>query len=234
MRAAVEDLVAANRILSHERILPGYGHVSMRSPVDPNRILISRSLAPGQVTADDIVELDLDCNPILPNGPLLYQERFIHCAIMKARPDVGGVVHSHSPYTIAFGVTKTPLRPVVNTGRFLGFDGPPVHDLSKMNVVTNNLISTPETGRNLAQTLGKASVVLMRGHGVTVVSPDIRGVVSAAIAVEQSAMILLQARLLGGPITYLDPKNYGDERLAREIGAEGRGWNALKFEAMGK
>ena len=234
IKAAVEDLVAANIILAHEGILPGYGHVSMRSPVNPNRLLIARSLAPAQVTADDIVELDLDCNPVVPNGPLLYQERFIHCAVYKARPDVGGVVHTHSPYTIAFGVTKVPLRPVANTGRLLGFNGPPVHDLSKLGGVTNNLIANREAGDSLAQTLGKASVVLMRGHGDTVVAPDVRGVVTAAINVEMSAMILLQARLLGGPITYLDPKNYGDERLRREIDAEGRGWNALKAKAKAK
>ena len=234
MRAAVEDLVAANRILSNKGILPGYGHVSMRSPVDPNRMLIARSLAPGQVTAADIVELDLDCNPVIPSKVLLYQERFIHCAIYKARPDVGGVVHDHAPYGIAFSITKVPLRPVSNPAKFLGFNGPPVHDASSVPGVTNNLIATPEMGASLARTLGKSAVVLMRGHGATVTSADVRGVVSAAIATEENAMMLTQAKILGGPITYLDPKNYGDERLAREIGAEARGWNALKFEAMGK
>ena len=231
MMAAVEDLVTANLILSHEGILPGYGHVSMRSPLDPNRILISRSLGPGQVTADDIVELNLDCTPVAPNGPLLYQERFIHCEIYKARPDVGGVVHSHTPYVIAFSVSKTPLRPVVNTGRLLGFNGPPVHDVSTIGGVTNNLIATPEAGRSLAETLGKNSVVLMRGHGSTVVASSIRDVVPAAINVEMSAMILAQALKLGGPIKYLNPKDYGNERLQREIGAEARGWNALKQNA---
>jgi ribulose-5-phosphate 4-epimerase/fuculose-1-phosphate aldolase len=234
MMAAIEDLVAANRILSHAGILPGYGHVSMRSPLDPNRILISRSLAPGQVTAEDIVELNIDCTPVIPGGPLLYQERFIHCAIYKARPDVGGVVHSHTPYMIAFSVSKRPLRPVVNTGRALGFEGPPVHDVSKIAGVTNNLIASPEAGRSLAETLGKNSVVLMRGHGSTVVASSVREVVTTAINVEMSAMILTQALALGGPITYLNPKDYGNERLQREIGAEARGWNALKQEMTGK
>jgi ribulose-5-phosphate 4-epimerase/fuculose-1-phosphate aldolase len=234
MITAVDDLVAANHILSKAGILPGYGHVSMRSPLDPNRILIARSLAPGQVTAADIVELNLDCTAVIADGPLLYQERFIHCAIYKARPDVGGVVHSHTPYMIAFSVSKTPLRPVVNTGRLLGFNGPPVHDVSTVGGITNNLIASPETGASLAKTLGKGSVVLMRGHGSTVVASSVREVVTAAINAEQSAMILTQAMALGGSIAYLNPKDYGNERLQREIGAEARGWNALRADMLGK
>ena len=234
MMAAVDDLVAANHILAREGILPGYGHVSMRSPLNPSRILISRSLGPGQVTAADIVELNADCTPVIPNGPLLYQERFIHCEVYNARPDVGAVVHSHTPFVIAFSVSKVPLRPVVNTGRMLGFNGPPVHDVSTVGGITNNLIATPEAGRSLAKTLGANSVVLMRGHGSTVVASSVREVVPAAINVEGAAMILAEALRLGGPIAYLNPKDYGNERLQREIGAEARGWNALKQGSAGQ
>ena len=58
--AAIEDLVDANRILAAQGILPGYGHVSVRHPEDPTRYFLSRSLAPELVTADDIVEFDLE------------------------------------------------------------------------------------------------------------------------------------------------------------------------------
>ena len=234
MQQAVDDLVAANRILAHAGLVPSSGHVSMRSPLDPSRVLMSRSLAPALVTARDIVELDLDCNQV-PGAPkaLLYQERFIHCAIFKARPDVGGVVHDHSPSAIAFGVSKFPLRPVLNAGRVLGFEGPPVHDISTVKGITNNLIASPEAGASLAAKLGKGSVVLMRGHGVAVAAAGVRQVVNTAIAVELNSQILLQAHSLGTPITYLNPANYGNEKLAREIGEEGRAWNVLRAEAMG-
>ena len=58
--AVIEDLVAANRILVNEGVLDAYGHVSVRHPGNPSRYLLSRSLAPILVTADDIVEYDLD------------------------------------------------------------------------------------------------------------------------------------------------------------------------------
>ena len=64
--ALIEDLVAANRILAEEGVLDAYGHVSIRHPNDPNRYLMSRSRAPSLVTASDIMEYDLDSNPIDP------------------------------------------------------------------------------------------------------------------------------------------------------------------------
>ena len=66
--ALIEDLVAANRILAEEGVLDAYGHVSIRHPSDPNRYLMSRSLAPILVTESDIMEYDLDSNPIDPRG----------------------------------------------------------------------------------------------------------------------------------------------------------------------
>ena len=64
----IDDLVAANRILANEKVLDGFGHVSVRDPRNPNRYLISRSVAPALVTANDILEADLDSNLIDAKG----------------------------------------------------------------------------------------------------------------------------------------------------------------------
>lgn len=234
LKTAIEELVSANHILAHEGVMPTYGHISMRSPINPNRMLMSRSLAPGKVTASDIIEMDLDCTPSEPNGPLLYQERFIHCAIYKARADVGAVVHSHTPYMITFSVSDAPLRPVVNAAQMMSPEPVPVHDTSDTGLSENNLIASPESARSLAEKLGSGPVVLMRGHGSTVVAPDVRSVVTAARAVELNAKVLLNAKLLGGKITYLNPKNYGNQRLMKVLGPEAREWNALKSSATGQ
>ena len=66
--ARLEDLVAANRILAAEGIVGAYGHVSLRHPGHPNRYLMSRSLAPILVTANDVLEYALDSNPVDPHG----------------------------------------------------------------------------------------------------------------------------------------------------------------------
>src|SRR6202453_4427186 len=93
--ALIDDLVTANHILASEGILDGYGHVSVRDPANPNHYFLSRSLAPGLVTAADIIEYDLDSNPV-GDTRLSYRERFIHGEIYKARPDVMAIVHDHS------------------------------------------------------------------------------------------------------------------------------------------
>src|SRR5215813_375313 len=64
----IEDLVAANRILADQGVLDGWGHMSVRHPRDPNRYLLSRSLAPELITASDIMEFDLDSNPVDAKG----------------------------------------------------------------------------------------------------------------------------------------------------------------------
>jgi ribulose-5-phosphate 4-epimerase/fuculose-1-phosphate aldolase len=74
----LEDLVIANRILARERVVDGFGHVSMRHPGRADRFFMSRSRSPELVVVDDIMEFDLDCNPIDQRGRTMYGERPIH------------------------------------------------------------------------------------------------------------------------------------------------------------
>src|ERR1700722_16900550 len=104
--AAIEDLVAANRILADQGVLDGYGHVSVRHPKAPDRYFLSRSLSPAVITVDDIMEYDLDSNPVDQRGRLMYLERCIHGEIYRARPDVSAIVHSHSPTVVPFSVVR--------------------------------------------------------------------------------------------------------------------------------
>src|SRR5258708_40062190 len=112
--ALIEDLVAANRILAEEGVLDAYGHVSIRHPSEPNHYLMSRSRAPILVTASDVMEYDLDSNPIDPQDRRSGIERFIHGEIYKLRPDVNAAIHSHSPAVIPCGLTPVPMRPVAH------------------------------------------------------------------------------------------------------------------------
>ena len=141
-KSMIEDLVAANRILAAEGILPGYGHVSARHPEDPSRYFLSRAIAPELVTADDILELDLESVVIEPRGSSSYLERFIHGEIYKARPDVQAVVHNHSPTVISFGIGSTPLRPVFHQAAFF-LDGIPIWDYRDFGTAEGALVDTP-------------------------------------------------------------------------------------------
>ena len=71
----LEDLVYANRILYQQDVLDGFGHVSARSDKDPSHFLMSRSMAPGLVTSNDIMEFDSDGEPVDARGRNAYVER---------------------------------------------------------------------------------------------------------------------------------------------------------------
>jgi ribulose-5-phosphate 4-epimerase/fuculose-1-phosphate aldolase len=204
LQAIVDDLVIANHVLVRLRVLDGFGHVSARSPQDPNRYLISRLLAPASVQASDIMELDLDSNPVDARGRRIYNEAFIHGAIYQARADVRAIVHSHSPSVIPFSVSTVPFRAVFHNASFLGEQIPvfEIRDAAGENnamLVTNNDIA-----KSLSATLGNQSVVLMRGHGDTVVGSTIGHAVFRAYYTEVNARLQMQAVMLGGGVTYLN------------------------------
>ena len=108
----IEDLVLANRILAHHGVIDSYGHVSVRSERDPKRYRLGRSIAPETMREQDIIEYDLDSNPLDARGRESVRERFIHGEVYKARPEVMAVVHNHSPSVIPFSCTDTSLRPI--------------------------------------------------------------------------------------------------------------------------
>ena len=108
----LHDLVVANRILAHEGVVDGFGHVSVRHPDRPECFLLARARSPELVEREDLLEFGPDGEPVRDNGPAPYLERFIHAAIYEARPDVQSVVHNHADELIPFGITDTKLRPV--------------------------------------------------------------------------------------------------------------------------
>ena len=231
--ALIDDLVAANRVLVQEGVLDGFGHVSVRHDKNPSRFLMARSVAPELVTADDLIEFDLDCNPVNARGRALYQERFIHGEIYKARPEVNAVVHSHTPSLIPFGASTTPLRPVYHMAGFIG-DRVPVFDIRKSSGMTDMLVSDSARGKALVQALGKSTAVLMRGHGVAVVGATIPIAVGRSIYLDMDARILSQTLTLGGSVTYLDPQEAQKIMDAGENRGYERPWEIWKRKAMGK
>jgi ribulose-5-phosphate 4-epimerase/fuculose-1-phosphate aldolase len=198
-----DDLVAAYRILAEHGVIDAYGHVSMRSPDNPQRYYIARSIAPEIVQVEDIMEYDLDSKPLDERGRESVRERFIHGEIYKARAEVVAVVHNHSPSVIPFSVTGVPMRPIYHMASFIG-DGVPNFEIRDVEQGTDLLVKTPKLGAALAKTLGKSSAALMRGHGSVTVGENIARAVGRSIYLEQSAQLQMQAMMLSKKITYLD------------------------------
>ena len=228
---AIEDLVAANRILADQGVLDGFGHVSVRHPGNPGRFLMSRSLAPALTKPEDIIEYDLECTAIDARGRPSFLERFIHCEIYKARADVRSVIHTHSPGVVPFAASTVPLRPMYHVAGFLAA-GVPVFEIRKHAGMTNMLVSSNALGKALAETLGDKPVVLMRGHGNVVVGPSVQVAVYRAIYTEINARLQAQAIALGGPVTYLD-KEEGEKADITQQQVVMRPWELWKARAMG-
>ncbi|HEY4373784.1 MAG TPA: class II aldolase/adducin family protein [Burkholderiales bacterium] len=199
LATTIEDLVAANRILADQGVVDGYGHVSARVPGKTDRYLLSRSLAPASVTAEDIMEYDLDSNPVDQRGRAMYLERFIHGEIYRKRPDVQAVVHNHSPSVIPFGIAPVPMQAVYHMSGFVAA-GVPIYEIrDKDGPATDMLIRTNPLGRALADVLGVQPAALMRGHGVVVVAPSVSLVVARSVYLELNARLQMQAMQIAGP-----------------------------------
>jgi len=228
--AVLEDIVVGSRILADFGVVDGFGHVSARHPTNPNHFLMSRSLAPALVTADDIMEFDLDGNPVDARGRAVFLERFIHSEIYKARPDVMSVVHTHSPGVIPFSVSKVPLRAMFHNPAFLAV-GVPVWDIRKDFGETSMLVANAALGKSLAETLGDKPVVLMRGHGDVAVGPTTKMAVFRAYYTDVNARLQAQALALGGEPNYLTPGE-GVKADQTNFAVMDRIWNLWRMKVL--
>ena len=199
----LEELVTANRILSHEGVVDAFGHISMRHPDRPNRYILSQSRAPNLVDVPDLMEYTLNGDPINQQGRNMYSERAIHGGIYEARDDVKAIVHNHSPSVVPFTVTKTPLRPIFHLAAIIGPELP-IWDIRHNFGDTDMLVRTMEQGRDLARCLGNRRVSLMRGHGCVIAGSSVKEVVMASVYLQVNAGLLLESLKLGD-IEYLTP-----------------------------
>ena len=227
----IEDLVAAYRILAEHGVIDAYGHVSVRSNRDPQRYYLSRSLAPEIVTAEDIMEYNLDSNPVDARGRESVRERFIHGEIFKARPEVNAVVHNHSPSVVPFSVTSVQMKPLFHMAAFVG-EGVPNFEIRDAQKGTDLLVKTPYLGQALARTLGQCPAALMRGHGSVTVGETLPRAVGRSIYLEMSARMQLQAMAIagaGGAITFLDES---EVRASVPVQDYKRAWPMWRAKAL--
>ncbi len=200
----IQDLVTTSHILANEGVLDSFGHATVRSVQNPSHLFMPRAMPPALVTRADILELDSDCNAVTPTPAHLNGERFIHCEVYKARPDVQSVVHTHDPAVLPFGLGRKPLRPVLAQSGFLP-PKTPVFDIRNAPVKKKGmLVLTPLLGHSLALSLGDKPVVLMRGHGDTVVGKSVREAAVRAIYTDMNARAQAAAIALGGGVIALN------------------------------
>jgi len=217
-----EELVTANRILAHERVVDSFGHISARHPENAGRYLLSRARAPQLANVGDIMEFTLEGKSVGAEPGKPYSERFIHGAIYEVRPDVIAAVHNHSPNVVPFTVTDKKMRPIMHMCGPIGSEIPNWDIRTKFGD-TNLLVTSMEMARDFAQTLGSHTVALMRGHGSTVVGRSVREVVFTSVYMEINAEMLIKA-LSMGDVTYLSDGEIAAITKGRAGFTFERGW----------
>lgn len=189
MNELKEKLIIAGKILDREGLARPMGHISVRIP-GTETFLITRSIAPGMATEDDIVVCNLDGNVIEGKYSKTFGEVMAHVAVYKKRKDIQSVAHTHSPYVVTLSMTDTPLLPVSIEALKLGYD--PIGFYKRM-IHLEKL----ETGEEVAELIGTNKVVILKGHGAVVVGKSIEEATVSCTELEKAAKLQVIATSTG-------------------------------------
>jgi HCOMODA/2-hydroxy-3-carboxy-muconic semialdehyde decarboxylase len=220
----VKDLVIANRILAHEGIVDAFGDVSVRHPSDPSRFYLARAVSPGVVEVGDIIEFGLDGAPRDSNAEDLPGERFIHAAIYEARPDLKAILHASPEDILPFGITRTPLRPVIASVGDMGLTVPVWDIAEKFGDRTDLTIFTLEQGRDLARCLGSNRVALIRGEGFVVTGRTLNDMVRLSAYIPRNSRTIVQTAPFGPFVAISAGEVAARLAIDPESNAMRRGW----------
>lgn len=185
-------LINAGKILySEEQGDDIFGHVTVRTPDDPDYFFMKpHTFGLEEITLDNIITCNLDGEKTAGSAPR-HLEVFIHSEILRARPDVQAVVHTHAPHAVAFSALGLPLQPVGHEGSVF-CDGLPVFD------ETTDLIVTPERGKSVAKALGQHHAVLLQNHGLVTAGKTIQEATMLALHLERACKSQLMVEACGG------------------------------------
>jgi L-ribulose-5-phosphate 4-epimerase len=184
------DIVNACRILSKQKLVEGFGHVSARLP-ETDRFLLTPRISLALVKEEDLLTLNLAGKVVAGNHPAPF-ESWLHTAIMKSQPRVGAITRIHGRVANIFSVTDRRLEPVHNHGSFFA-GGVPVF-------TKPDLVSSEVLGSAVSQALGDKPAILLRGNGQVTVGRTVPEAVMMAIYLEEAAEMLFGALQIGTPI----------------------------------
>jgi L-ribulose-5-phosphate 4-epimerase len=182
-----EEIVTACRVLEKAgQADMVWGHVSVRDEQGRGLWLKGSNLGFDEVQPSDVILLSWD-GEILEGTAGRHVEYPIHTEIMRARPDVNAVVHTHPLYSVSFAATGRPLLALSHEAcHFV----PP--DIARF-LQTGDLIRTPTLGEDLARCIADRNAVLIPHHGIVTVGSSLGTAVAAATHLERACQIALLA-----------------------------------------
>ena len=216
-----KDMISACRILSHKKLIEGFGHVSARIP-DSDLFLMTPRISLALVRESDLLTMNLKGEVIHGKHPA-PSETWLHTAIMKGKPGVNAVTRIHARVANMFSVTDRKLEPVHNHGSFFSGGVPVFH---KPDLITNQKL-----GQEVVEALGEGPALLLRGNGQVTVGRTIPEAVMMAIYLEEAAEILHGALQIGAPIPLTSAESAKRQVEALPPVDMERAWNYFKKRA---
>jgi L-ribulose-5-phosphate 4-epimerase len=218
-----ETLINAGRILVDEG--QGdyvWGHISVRLPDGSGRFLMKPGcIGLEELTEDNIITVDIEGEKVAGEWPR-HNEVYIHSEVMRARPDVNAVLHTHPEHAIAFSSLGKPLQAMSNDGTMFSAGVPIFSE-------TTDLITDQPRGKAVAKTLGAGNVLILRNHGIVTAGRSIEEAVFLAIKLERACRIQMLAEAAGGPKLLVKEEELKAKR-ARTNRADSQG-NAFSYLA---
>ena len=175
-----------------------WGHASARDDDGRGVWLKAASWGLEEITPDHVHLVNADGAVVQGDGER-HQEYPIHVEVMAARPDVGGVVHVHSPHAVALAAAGQELRPISHAANYFAPCGVPRF------TQTADLIVTAELGKAVAACLGDARALFLVNHGVVTVGADVREATIAAVMLETACQQQLLTSGFAGWPTWTGP-----------------------------
>jgi L-ribulose-5-phosphate 4-epimerase len=166
------------------------GNVSTRDPESGLVVIKPSGIMYDELRPEDHVVLDLE-GDIVEGTLKPSSDTASHLRIYRERPDVNGIVHTHSPYATAFAALGKPI-PVYLTAMADEFGGP-------IPCAGFALIGGEEIGEQVLANIGASVAVLLKNHGVFTIGKNARAAVKAAVMVEDVARTVWLALQLGQP-----------------------------------
>ena len=202
----MEDMAQREKLADAGRILEiegqgdyCMGHVTLRTPENPDRILMKAGgMGLEEMTPDNIVTINIEGEKVAGTHQR-HNEVFIHSEIMRVRPEIQSVVHTHAPHSVIFSSLGKPLQPVGHPGAAFS-DGLPVFS------ETTDLIVTQELGKAVARCLGQHQVLLLRNHGIVTAGRTLEEAIYLALVLEKACWMQLVAESAGGAKLVTSPE----------------------------
>ena len=182
---------ASLRMVKSGLTVETWGNISVRDPESGYIYLTPSGMAYETLVEDDIVVMDVDGNRIEgERKPTI--EHAMHLGIMKNRPDVNAIVHTHPVYSQVFALLHEDIPPVIDEA---------AQTLGNVKVTEYALPGSPEMAQNAIDAIGaEGSACLLANHGAVAVGKDMDTAFKVCTVLEMTAQIYYMARCIGKPM----------------------------------